>query len=187
MVFLIAVSYCSVAMDLFSKVRGWVSGVSRDFGLATVQSVIEIAGECLCGMGPYADGNPESALEAVCDGIGEGVISTQPLACTVSAPQEEGLQKHQVCEGQHSQVPLCSSAAVCLLAARVGACMMKETGASLNGGRAVTYYRNVVVSRWSLSGVGHCDSRIQNRGGRNGYGGPAAPGGGWPPDPCFEQ
>ena len=175
-------------MGLFSKVKGWVSGVGRDLGLATVQSVIEIAGECLCGMGPYADGNPESALEAVCDGVGEGVISTQPVACIVSALQEEGLQKHQVGEGQYSQGPLCSSASVCLVAARVGAwSAMKVNGASLDRGRSVAgHLVHVLVNSWSLGGADAWRIRsTSNRGGRIGYGGPAAPGGGWPPDLCF--
>ena len=180
--------YCSVAMGLFSKVRGWVSGVGRDLGLATVQSVLEIAGECLCGVGPYADGNPDSVLEAVSEGVGEEVISTQPVSDNVSAVQEEDLPKHQVCEGQDSQIPLCSSASVCLVAARVGAwSMMKVNGASLDGSRPVAgHLVHVLVNSWSLGGAGVWRIRNRyNRGGRVGYGGPAAPGGGWPPDVCF--
>ena len=175
-------------MGLFSKVSGWVSGVGRDLGLATMQAVIDIAGDCLCGMGPYADGNPESALETVSAGVGEGVISAQPVAYSVSALQEEGLQKHQVCEGQYSQAPLCSSASVCLVAARVGAwSMMKVSGASLDGGRSVAgHLAHVIINSWSRGGAGVWRIRSRcNRGGRVGYGGPSAPGGGWPPDLCF--
>ncbi len=175
-------------MGLLSKVKGWVSEVGRDIGLATVRSVIEIAGECLCGVEPYADGNPESALESVYDGVGEGVISTQPVAYNVNALQEKGLQKHQVCEGQQGQVPLCSSASVCLVAARVGAWSMKKVnGTSLDGSRSVAgHLAYLLVNSWSLGGAGLCRIRSRcNRGGRIGYGGPSAPGGGWPPDICF--
>ncbi len=175
-------------MGLFSKVKGWVSGIGRDLGLASVQSVIEIAGECLCGNGPYEDGDPETALEAVFDGVGEGVISTQPVACNVNALQEDGLQTHQFCEGQSSQVPLCSSASVCLVAARVGALsMMKVNGASLDGGRSVAgHLAHVIINSWSRGGAGVWGIRSRcSRGGRVGYGGPSAPGGGWPPDRCF--
>ncbi len=179
-----------MAMGLFSKIKGFVSGIGRDLGLATVQSVIEIAGECLCGVGPDADGNPESAMEAVCDdvGVGEVVISAQPVRFDVSALQEGDLQKHQVCEGQYSQAPLCSSASICLVAARVGAwSMMKVNGASLDGGRSVAGHlvHVLLVSSWSLGGADVCGIRSRcRRGGRIGYGGPSAPGGGWPPDVC---
>ncbi len=181
-------SYCSVAMGLLSKVSGWVSGVGRDLRLATVQSVVEMAGQCLCGISPNADGSPEPAPEAVCGGVGEGVISTQPVARNVSALREEGLQKFQMCEGQYSQVPLCSLASVCLVAARVGAwSAMKVNGASLDGGRSVAgHLAHVLVNSWSLGGAGVWRIRNRcNKGGRVGYGGPSAPGGGWPPDLCF--
>ncbi len=181
-------SYCSVAMGLFSKVKGWVSEVGRDLGLATVRSVIEIAGECLCGVGPYADGNPEFVLEEVSEGVGEEVISMQPVSDNVSAVQEEGLPKHRVCEEQDSQIPLCSSASVCLVAAQVGAwSMMKVNGASLDGSRSVAgHLVHVLVNSWSPGGAGVCGIRSRcNRGGRIGYGGPSVPGGGWPPDIRF--
>ncbi len=183
-------------MGLLSKLKGFITRVGRRLSSTKTGLVIAVPVEEVYDAVPYPGQKvclasdectevlPDHRVagHGVSDGSDAGNAHYAQPVHSESDTLEEGLCAHPVYKSRIvSCSPLCSSDALCLLVARLGVSSVIENDvASLHGEGAV----NGCHVALGGAGVGRIPGRINRIHVRIGYGGPATPGGGWPPD-CF--
>ncbi len=169
--------------SLVRRVKGWLGSIRRKIcsskeGVVQAREVPEEYGAV-----PYPDIQIEQCTEVSQeDSVGDegGVCYTQPV-CSGSDTVDGGIHAQPVygcrivCESPPSDYGI-----VCLVAARWGrTVVMSPCGDVSRCSHLLSGRRGPTVGGRPVFNV------MKHNGARIGYGGPAAPGGGWPPDPCY--
>ncbi len=170
--------------SLVRQVKGWLGSIRRKIcssneGVVQAQEVPEEHGAV-----PYPDIQIEQCTEVSQeDSVGDGgdVRYTQPV-CSGSDTVDVGIHAHPVYGRQVvCESPSADYGVVCLAAAGWGrAVVLSPSGDVTCSGSHLLWGRRgpKVGGRPVINVVKRSHARI-------GYGGPAAPGGGWPPDLCY--